>query len=135
MFNKHTKGQNYLYDNSKKDTNLPHMLVEIKEWEKQDPLVRFPEWLLSAGIASQKDIEKINQEVNLIVKESVDFAESSSEPKNSEGKIVNMLSGQFSFGRHTNSVLEEKIGCLYQKSDFIFINSKKIKKTFGTKSE
>ena len=57
---------------------------EIKEWEKQDPIVRFPEWLLSAGIATKKDLDKIHNEVNITVKESVEFADSSSEPKNSE---------------------------------------------------
>ncbi|MBL40195.1 MAG: pyruvate dehydrogenase (acetyl-transferring) E1 component subunit alpha [Chloroflexi bacterium] len=57
---------------------------EIKEWEKQDPIVRFPEWLVSAGIATKKDLDKIHNEVNITVKESVEFADSSSEPKNSE---------------------------------------------------
>ena len=53
---------------------------EIKEWEKQDPLVKFPDWLKSAGIATEKDLENIRIEVDKTVEESVEFAESSEDP-------------------------------------------------------
>ena len=57
---------------------------EITEWEKQDPLVKFPEWIKSAGIATDKDLEKIKSEVNKTVEKSVEFAETSEEPSKSE---------------------------------------------------
>ena len=53
---------------------------EIKESEKQDPLVKFPDWLKSAGIATEKDLENIRIEVDKTVEESVEFAESSEDP-------------------------------------------------------
>tara|TARA_B110000438_G_scaffold90933_1_gene90486 strand:- start:842 stop:1861 length:1020 start_codon:yes stop_codon:yes gene_type:complete len=57
---------------------------EVKEWEKKDPLSKFPEWILSAGIANKTDLEKIHKEVNKKVEDAVNFAETSLEPKKSE---------------------------------------------------
>ena len=46
--------------------------------------MKFPEWIKSAGIATDKDLEKIKSEVNKTVEKSVEFAETSEEPSKSE---------------------------------------------------
>jgi len=57
---------------------------EIKEWEKQDPLIKFPHWLKSAGIATEKDLKNIENDVLKTIENSVEFAESSDDPTISE---------------------------------------------------
>ena len=46
--------------------------------------MKFPDWIKSAGIATNKDLEKIKSEINEVVEKAVDFAESSDEPDISE---------------------------------------------------
>ena len=59
---------------------------EVKFWEKQDPVEKFPKWLVSAGIINQKELDEIKQKVRKEIQDSVDFANSSENPEKSEIK-------------------------------------------------
>ena len=57
---------------------------EVKFWEKQDPVEKFPQWLISAGIINQKELDETNQKVREEIQDSVDFATTSENPEKSE---------------------------------------------------
>ena len=57
---------------------------EVKFWEKQDPVEKFPQWLISAGIINQKELDEVKQKVKEEIQDSVDFATSSENPEKSE---------------------------------------------------
>ena len=46
---------------------------EVKFWEKQDPVEKFPKWLISAGIINQRELDEIKQKVRKEIQDSVDF--------------------------------------------------------------
>lgn len=53
---------------------------EVQEWREKDPIVTFAARCEDEGVLSREDIEKIEEEVEKVVKESVEFADASPEP-------------------------------------------------------
>ncbi|WP_455367818.1 thiamine pyrophosphate-dependent dehydrogenase E1 component subunit alpha [[Eubacterium] cellulosolvens] len=57
---------------------------EVEEWKKRDPIKRAEKELLSAGVLSNEDIERIKKEVDMMIEEAVKFAEESPWPEAEE---------------------------------------------------
>lgn len=68
------------FGHSKSDRNLYRTKEEIAKWKAKDPILRFKHLLLEAEIISEKEIEKINQDMDQVIHEAVNFAENSPEP-------------------------------------------------------
>ncbi len=54
--------------------------AEIEEWRKRDPIPNLANYLLTNKLASQEDLDAIDQEVRQIVEEAVRFADESPDP-------------------------------------------------------
>lgn len=57
---------------------------EVENYKSQDPVEIVKQTLLQLGMASEEEIEKINEEIHLVVEDSVTFAEESPYPDPSE---------------------------------------------------
>jgi len=57
---------------------------EVEEYREQDPLIKVRNKILESNFASPADLDQIDQKINLIVEESVRFAEESPWPDDSE---------------------------------------------------
>ena len=57
---------------------------EVEEYREQDPLIKVRNKILESNFASAADLDQIDQKINLIVEESVRFAEESPWPDESE---------------------------------------------------
>ena len=57
---------------------------EVDEYREQDPLIKVRNKILESNFASAADLDQIDQKINLIVEESVRFAEESPWPDESE---------------------------------------------------
>jgi pyruvate dehydrogenase E1 component alpha subunit len=57
---------------------------EVEEYREQDPLIKVRNKILESNFASATDLDQIDQKINLIVEESVRFAEESPWPDDSE---------------------------------------------------
>ena len=57
---------------------------EVEEYREQDPLIKVRNKILENNFASVADLDQIDQKINLIVEESVRFAEESPWPDDSE---------------------------------------------------
>jgi len=57
---------------------------EIEEWKKKDPIPRFSKKLIEMGVLTQKDADKIEQEILKEIDKAVKFAEESPLPKPEE---------------------------------------------------
>lgn len=57
---------------------------EVEEYREQDPLIKVRNKILESNFASVTDLDQIDQKINLIVEESVRFAEESPWPDDSE---------------------------------------------------
>ena len=57
---------------------------EVEEYREQDPLIKVRNKILESNFASAADLDQIDQKINLIVEESVRFAEESPWPDDSE---------------------------------------------------
>jgi pyruvate dehydrogenase E1 component alpha subunit len=57
---------------------------EVREWEQRDPINLYAEKLIQMGMATDADIQQIRTEVDAVVAESVEFAENSPNPDESE---------------------------------------------------
>lgn len=57
---------------------------EVEEYREQDPLSKVRNKILESNFASATDLDQIDQKINLIVEESVRFAEESPWPDDSE---------------------------------------------------
>jgi len=57
---------------------------EVREWEQRDPINLYAEKLIQMGMANDADIQKIRAQVDAVVAESVEFAENSPNPDESE---------------------------------------------------
>jgi len=53
---------------------------EVKKWQENDPIGIYRRYLLEQGITSEDELDRIEQKVEVEVKEATDFAESSPEP-------------------------------------------------------
>lgn len=58
---------------------------EIKEWELKCPILTFGKYLTGSNICSKSDIEAIDEEIEKILEDAVDFARASSYPPAEEG--------------------------------------------------
>jgi pyruvate dehydrogenase E1 component alpha subunit len=68
------------FGHSKSDRNLYRSKEEIEEWKERDPIGRFERLLLEADVITEEDVKKINEEMEQIIQEAVEFAENSPEP-------------------------------------------------------
>lgn len=68
------------FGHSKSDRNLYRSKDEIEKWKKHDPISRFRERLLDAGIISEENSEKIDVEAQQEIDDAVAYAESSPAP-------------------------------------------------------
>lgn len=57
---------------------------EVEEYREQDPLLKVRKKILESNFAAEADLAQIDQKINLIVEESVRFAEESPWPDESE---------------------------------------------------
>ena len=57
---------------------------DVEEYREQDPLIKVRNKILESNFASAADLDQIDQKINLIVEESVRFAEESPWPDDSE---------------------------------------------------
>jgi pyruvate dehydrogenase E1 component alpha subunit len=53
---------------------------ELEEWQKKDPIPRLAQYLKSRDLASDDELEAVDQDALRVVEESVAFAEASPEP-------------------------------------------------------
>lgn len=58
--------------------------MELKIWQERDPIKRFAQHLLGEGIASPERLKEIQEEVDKVVADAVEFADKSPEPNLSE---------------------------------------------------
>ncbi len=62
------------------DPQLYRSKEEVLERKTNDPVKSFPRWLLEAEIVTQADLERMEQDAQDVVADSVQFAEDSPEP-------------------------------------------------------
>jgi pyruvate dehydrogenase E1 component alpha subunit len=55
--------------------------AEIDEWKTKDPVARFKKKLMKEGVLTEKDVEKIGEEVRAEIDEAIKFAEESPFPE------------------------------------------------------
>jgi len=53
---------------------------EVKKWEEQDPIGKFRNYILEQEIATEEELKEKEKEAEKIIKEAVEFAESSPNP-------------------------------------------------------
>ena len=53
---------------------------EVEEWKQKDPLITFPKYLTSEGVATQSEMNSIINDIDQILDEAVRFAHESPEP-------------------------------------------------------
>ncbi len=54
---------------------------EEERWRKKDPILSFSKWLIDEKIASKKELDQIEQEIEKIVDNAVQFADESPFPE------------------------------------------------------
>jgi pyruvate dehydrogenase E1 component alpha subunit len=59
---------------------------EVEEWMKKDPIPRFRKQLISMGVLTEEDADRIGQEINEEIEEAVRFAEKSPYPAPEEAR-------------------------------------------------
>ena len=62
------------------DTQVYRTEREAEEWMKKDPIPAFKKRLLQMGVLTEKDADRINQEINEEIEKAVKFAEKSPLP-------------------------------------------------------
>jgi pyruvate dehydrogenase E1 component alpha subunit len=65
---------------SKSDRNRYRTQEEIEEWQRNDPILRFRELLVSEGLFEMREIEPIEEAAYAAIESARLFAESSPEP-------------------------------------------------------
>lgn len=68
------------FGHSKSDRNLYRTREEIDEWKRRDPIVRFRQRLVNAGILTEQAADEIDAQALQLIEAAVAFAESSPEP-------------------------------------------------------
>jgi pyruvate dehydrogenase E1 component alpha subunit len=66
---------------SKSDAQLYRTKEEVNEWKQRCPIKRHREYLLEQKIFTGKELDVLQQQAAADVKEAVEFAENSPEPK------------------------------------------------------
>jgi acetoin:2,6-dichlorophenolindophenol oxidoreductase subunit alpha len=66
---------------SKSDPQAYRTKDEVNEWKKKCPIARHEKYLITEGIATKKELDKIDKQAVQDIKDAVAFAESSPEPK------------------------------------------------------
>jgi pyruvate dehydrogenase E1 component alpha subunit len=57
---------------------------EVEQWKQRDPIAIHKERLLSQGIATQSEVDGVDEEVKVLIDEAVEFARQSPYPDPSE---------------------------------------------------
>jgi pyruvate dehydrogenase E1 component alpha subunit len=65
---------------SKSDRNLYRTQAEIAEWQGRDPITRFANTLMQAGILSSDDIEQVSQHAQHAIQDATTIALEMPEP-------------------------------------------------------
>lgn len=65
---------------SKSDRNLYRTKGEIESWKQKDPIKRFRDHLITIGVLTEEEADKLEQESSDIIDAGVEFAEASPEP-------------------------------------------------------
>ena len=65
---------------SKSDRQLYRTRDEIKEWQARDPINRYANVLVEAGILQSTQVDQIKERAYSVIDEAVEFADSSPEP-------------------------------------------------------
>jgi pyruvate dehydrogenase E1 component alpha subunit len=69
------------FGHSKSDRNLYRTKDEIDEWKRKDPIIRFRNKLIEAGIISVERAQETDVEASKTIDVAVEFAEASPEPE------------------------------------------------------
>jgi pyruvate dehydrogenase E1 component alpha subunit len=68
------------FGHSKSDRNLYRTNEEIEAWRNKDPIARFKQKLIGAGLLSEQAAEEINQAALAKIEQAVAFAENAPDP-------------------------------------------------------
>ena len=66
---------------------------EVKQWMSRDPNVRYKNWLIAKGLASEAELGEIDSKAQAAVDASVEFARKSADP-NPEDGVLNTYASQ-----------------------------------------
>jgi TPP-dependent pyruvate/acetoin dehydrogenase alpha subunit len=66
---------------------------EVKQWMSRDPNVRYKNWLVAKGLASEAELAEIDNKAQAAVDASVEFARKSADP-NPEDGVLNTYANQ-----------------------------------------
>ena len=66
---------------------------EVKQWMSRDPNVRYKNWLVAKGLASEAELTEIDNKAQAAVDASVEFARKSADP-NPEDGVLNTYASQ-----------------------------------------
>lgn len=66
---------------SKSDAQVYRTKDEVKEWKEKCPIKRFNAYLIGEGIATAKDLKKLDEQAEQDIKNAVEFSMGSPEPK------------------------------------------------------
>lgn len=69
-----------IYGHEEGDQQTYKPKQEVEEWAKKDPIARFRKKLIETGILTEKDADRINQEIVEEIEQAVKFAEESPFP-------------------------------------------------------
>ena len=72
------------YGHHTADSQVYRSTEEIKEVKKKDPILKFKKHLIENGILTEKNIDRIDQEINEEIDQAVKFAEESPFPASEE---------------------------------------------------
>lgn len=54
---------------------------EVDEWKKKDPLIKFTNYLIENKVATEEELEKLNEESKAAIDAAVEFAQNSPDPE------------------------------------------------------
>ena len=60
---------------------------EVRQWIGRDPIVRYRNWMIAKGIASETELQQVEQEAQAKVDASIEFARKSSDPAPEAGVL------------------------------------------------
>jgi TPP-dependent pyruvate/acetoin dehydrogenase alpha subunit len=66
---------------------------EVKQWMSRDPNLRYKNWLVAKGLASEAELADIDQKAQTAVEASIEFARKSEDPKPEDG-VLNTYANQ-----------------------------------------